>query len=447
MKTKYAKAASPVSKPRVNVVTLGCSKNIHDSEVLMGQLKGNQMDVVHEASNITADDIIVINTCGFIDNAKQESIDTILQYSALKEQGKINKLIVTGCLSERYKPELTQEIPAVDAFFGTNDLPDLLSSIGADYRHELLGERLLSTPSHFSYFKIAEGCNRPCSFCAIPIMRGKHVSKSIEDLVKEAKFLAAGGTKELILIAQDLTYYGLDIYGKRNLSDLMRHLSDVDGIEWIRLQYAYPSGFPMDILDAMNERSNICNYLDMPLQHISDPMLKSMRRGTTKQKQLDLVSAIRDKVPNIALRTTLICGYPGETEQDFNEMLEWVEDTRFDRLGCFTYSHEEKTHAHSLQDDVPEEVKESRVEQIMEVQQGISYEINQTKIGNTYKVLVDRVDGDYFIGRTEYDSPEVDNEVVLDAKKDYARIGDFVQVKVDRAEDFDLYGNIVTAKG
>ncbi|MGN0020474.1 MULTISPECIES: 30S ribosomal protein S12 methylthiotransferase RimO [Sphingobacterium] len=443
MRTKTRNAAPVVAKPRVNVVTLGCSKNIHDSEVLMGQLKGNQMDVVHEANNIQANDIVVINTCGFIDNAKQESIDTILQFSELKDQGKVNKVIVTGCLSERYKPELEAEIPNVDAFFGTNDLPDLLSTIGADYRHELLGERLLTTPSHFSYFKIAEGCNRPCSFCAIPLMRGKHVSKSIDDLVKEAKFLASNGTKELILIAQDLTYYGLDIYGKRNLSDLLRHLSDVNGIEWIRLQYAYPSGFPMDILDAMNERSNICNYLDMPLQHISDNMLTSMRRGTSKQKQIDLVNKIRDKVPDIALRTTLICGYPGETEQDFNEMLEWVEETRFDRLGCFTYSHEEKTHAHSLEDNVPEEVKQERVDQIMEVQQGISYDINQTKIGNTYKVLVDRVDGDYFIGRTEYDSPEVDNEVVLDAKTNYARIGDFVQVKVDRAEDFDLYGSIV----
>ena len=443
MRTKTRNAAPVVAKPRVNVVTLGCSKNIHDSEVLMGQLKGNQMDVVHEANNIQANDIVVINTCGFIDNAKQESIDTILQFSELKDQGKVNKVIVTGCLSERYKPELEAEIPNVDAFFGTNDLPDLLSTIGADYRHELLGERLLTTPSHFSYFKIAEGCNRPCSFCAIPLMRGKHVSKSIDDLVKEAKFLASNGTKELILIAQDLTYYGLDIYGKRNLSELLRHLSDVNGIEWIRLQYAYPSGFPMDILDAMNERSNICNYLDMPLQHISDNMLTSMRRGTSKQKQIDLVNKIRDKVPDIALRTTLICGYPGETEQDFNEMLEWVEETRFDRLGCFTYSHEEKTHAHSLEDNVPEEVKQERVDQIMEVQQGISYDINQTKIGNTYKVLVDRVDGDYFIGRTEYDSPEVDNEVVLDAKTNYARIGDFVQVKVDRAEDFDLYGSIV----
>src|SRR5690606_36832756 len=305
MRTKNRKVAPLVSKPRVNVVTLGCSKNIHDSEVLMGQLKGNQMEVVHEASNIQTNDIVVINTCGFIDNAKQESIDTILQYSALKEEGKINKVIVTGCLSERYKPELQSEISNVDAYFGTNDLPELLTTIGADYRHEVLGERLLTTASHFSYFKIAEGCNRPCSICAIPLMRGKHVSKSVEDLVKEAKFLASNGTKELILIAQDLTYYGLDIYGKRNLADLLRHLSDVDGIEWIRLQYAYPSGFPTDILDVMNERSNICNYLDMPLQHISDPMLKSMRCGTTIQKQVDLVKQIRDKVADIALRTTL----------------------------------------------------------------------------------------------------------------------------------------------
>lgn len=443
MRTKQSTVASTISKPRVNVITLGCSKNIHDSEVLMGQLKGNQIDVVHESNNIQANDIVVINTCGFIDNAKQESIDTILQFSALKDEGKVSKVVVTGCLSERYKPELEAEISSVDAFFGTNDLPDLLTSIGANYRHELLGERLLTTPSHYSYFKIAEGCNRPCSFCAIPLMRGKHVSKSIDDLVKEAKFLASNGTKELILIAQDLTYYGLDIYGKRNLSDLLRHLSDVDGIDWIRLQYAYPSGFPMDILDVMNERSNICNYLDMPLQHISDNMLKSMRRGTTKQKQIDLVNQIRDKVPDIALRTTLICGYPGETQQDFQEMLEWVEESRFDRLGCFTYSHEEKTHAYDLVDDVPEEVKEQRVEEIMEVQQGISYEINQTKIGQTFKVMVDRVDGDYFIGRTAYDSPEVDNEVVLDAKTNYARVGDFVNVLVDRAEDFDLYGSIV----
>lgn len=443
MRTKKASAVPSVKKPRVNVVTLGCSKNIHDSEVLMGQLRGNQMNVVHEAQNLLEDDIVVINTCGFIDNAKQESIDTILQYSSLKDAGKINKVIVTGCLSERYKPELQAEIPSVDAYFGTNDLQDLLSTIGADYRYELLGERLLTTPSHFSYFKIAEGCNRPCSFCAIPLMRGKHVSKSIDELVREARFLAKNGTKELILIAQDLTYYGLDIYGKRNLADLLRNLSDVEGIEWIRLQYAYPSGFPMDILDVMNERSNICNYLDMPLQHITDNMLKSMRRGINKQKTVDLVHAIRDKVPDIALRTTLICGYPGETVRDFEEMYQWVADTKFDRLGCFTYSHEEKTYAHSLVDDVPEEMKESRVEQIMELQQGISFDINQEKIGKTFKVLIDKIDGEYFVGRTEFDSPEVDNEVLVSAKAQYTTVGDFCEVRIDRAEDFDLYGMIV----
>lgn len=429
--------------PRVNVITLGCSKNTYDSEVLMGQLSGNKMQVVHEAGNVQSNDIVVINTCGFIDNAKQESIDTILQYSELKDQGKVGKVIVTGCLSERYTPELSAEITNIDAWFGTNDLPNLLTSVGADYKYELLGERLLTTPSHFAYFKIAEGCNRPCSFCAIPLMRGKHLSKPIEELVKEAKFLAKNGTKELILIAQDLTYYGLDLYNERKLADLMRHLSDVDGIEWIRLQYAYPSGFPMDILDVMNERSNICKYLDMPLQHISDPMLQSMRRGTTKQKTIDLVNKIRDKVPNIAMRTTLICGYPGETEDDFNQMKHWVEETRFDRLGCFTYSHEEKTHAYELVDDVPQDVKEQRVEEIMEVQQGISYELNQQKVGKAYKVLIDKIEGDYFVGRTEFDSPEVDNEVLIDAKSNYATPGSFVKAIVERAEDFDLYGTIV----
>ena len=442
MKTKISKEVSRV-KPRVNVITLGCSKNIHDSEVLMGQLRGNQMDVVHEDQQLNKDDIIVINTCGFIDNAKQESIDTILQYSEFKDQGKVGKVIVTGCLSERYKPELEAEIKNVDSFFGTNDLQNLLNSIGADYKHELVGERLLITPSHFSYFKIAEGCNRPCSFCAIPLMRGKHVSKPIEDLVKEAKYLAKNGTKELILIAQDLTYYGLDLYSKRNLADLLRKLSDVDGIEWIRLQYAYPSGFPMDILDVMNERSNICNYLDMPLQHISDTMLSSMRRGITRQKTIDLVNSIRNKVPDIALRTTLICGYPGETERDFEEMKEWVSESRFDRLGCFTYSHEEKTHAHLLNDDVPEEVKQQRVEDIMNIQQEISFNINQDKVGKHFKVLIDKKEGNYLIGRTEFDSPEVDNEVLIDARISYATPGTFVQVKIDRAEDFDLYGQIV----
>jgi len=442
MKTKSSKEVSKV-KPRVNVITLGCSKNIHDSEVLMGQLRGNQMAVVHEDQQLNKDDIIVINTCGFIDNAKQESIDTILQYSELKDQGKVGKVIVTGCLSERYKPELEAEIKNVDSFFGTNDLQNLLSSIGADYKHELVGERLLTTPSHFSYFKIAEGCNRPCSFCAIPLMRGKHISKPIDNLVKEAKYLAKNGTKELILIAQDLTYYGLDLYGKRNLADLLRKLSDVDGIEWIRLQYAYPSGFPMDILDVMNERNNICNYLDMPLQHISDTMLSSMRRGITRQKTIDLVNSIRNKVPDIALRTTLICGYPGETERDFEEMKEWVSKSRFDRLGCFTYSHEEKTHAHLLIDDVPEQIKQQRVEDIMNIQQEISFNINQDKVGKHFKVLIDKKEGNYLTGRTEFDSPEVDNEVLIDARISYATPGTFVQVKIDRAEDFDLYGQIV----
>ena len=440
MKTKIS-TMIPIVKPRINVITLGCSKNIHDSEVLMGQLRGNQMNVIHEAEDLDSNDIIVINTCGFIDNAKQESIDTILQYSQLKDEGRVGKVIVTGCLSERYKPELQAEISNVDSFFGTNDLQNLLTFIGADYKHELVGERLLTTPSHFSYFKIAEGCNRPCSFCAIPLMRGKHVSKPVEDLVREAKFLAKNGTKELILIAQDLTYYGLDLYSKRNLADLIRHLSDVEGIEWIRLQYAYPSGFPMDILDVMNERSNVCNYLDMPLQHITDNMLSSMRRGITRQKTVDLVNSIRDKVPGIALRTTLICGYPGETEHDFLEMKDWVEETRFERLGCFTYSHEEKTHAHQLNDDVPEEVKQERVDAIMGVQQYISYEKNQDKIGQTFKVLIDKKEGDFFIGRTEFDSPEVDNEVLLDANTDYATPGSFVNVKINRAEDFDLYGS------
>ena len=409
MKTKNIKSVE--SQPRINVVTLGCSKNIYDSEVLMGQLKGNAFDVVHEAEKVGKNDIVVINTCGFIDNAKQESIDTILQYSELKEQGKIGKVIVTGCLSERYKPELEAEITNVDSWFGTNDLQNLLRSVGANYKHELIGERMLTTPSHFAYFKIAEGCKN--------------------------------GTKELILIAQDLTYYGLDLYSKRNLDELLRRLSDVNGIEWIRLQYAYPSGFPMEILDAMNERENICKYLDMPLQHISDDMLKSMRRGITKQKTIDLVNQIRDKVPNIALRTTLITGYPGETEHDFEEMLQWVEETRFDRLGCFTYSHEEKTHAHSLVDDVPDEVKQERSDAIMEIQQGISLEKNQQKVGKVFKVLIDKKEEGHFVGRTEFDSPEVDNEVLIDANRDYATPGTFVQVKIDSAEDFDLYGQIV----
>jgi len=443
MNTKLVISKSAVKRPKINVITLGCSKNIYDSEVLMGQLRGNNLNVVHEADKMGKDDIVVINTCGFIDNAKQESIDTILQFSELKEAGKIGKVVVTGCLSERYKPELESEITNVDAFFGTNDLQNILHELGANYKHELIGERLLTTPSHFAYFKIAEGCNRPCSFCAIPLMRGKHLSKPMEELVNEAKILAKNGTKELILIAQDLTYYGLDLYGVRKLDELMRRLSDVPGIEWIRLQYAYPSGFPMEILDAMNERDNICKYLDMPLQHITDNMLKSMRRGTTKQKTIDLVNQIRDKVPNIAMRTTLICGYPGETEHDFEEMKAWVAETKFDRLGCFTYSHEEKTHAHTLIDDVADEIKQQRVDDIMEIQQGISFDINQEKVGKTFKVLVDKKEGDFFVGRTEFDSPEVDNEVLIDAETGYAANGSFVNVKINRAEDFDLYGTIV----
>lgn len=442
MKTRLEGGAD-IKKPRINVVTLGCSKNTHDSEVLMGQLKGNKIEVVHEDEDVREDDIVIINTCGFIDNAKQESIDTILEYSALKDQGKLQKVIVTGCLSERYKPELQQEIPNIDNYFGTNDLQELLQSVGADYKYELVGERLLTTPSHFSYFKIAEGCNRPCSFCAIPLMRGKHVSKPIEALVQEAKYLAKNGTKEVILIAQDLTYYGLDLYGKRNLSDLLKNLSDVEGIEWIRLQYAYPSGFPMDIIEVMKERSNICNYLDMPLQHISDNMLKSMRRGITKQKTIDLVNSIRDIIPEIALRTTLICGYPGETEKDFEELKEWVAETEFDRLGCFTYSHEENTHAFSLEDDVPGEVKDARVEDIMDIQQNISFEKNQQKVGKVFKVMIDKVEGDYYVGRTEFDSPEVDNEVLISRQDDYLALGRFADIKIDRAEDFDLYGSFV----
>lgn len=429
------------NKNKINIVTLGCSKNIVDSEVMLGQLRGNNFDVSHESEELDFSTVI-INTCGFIDNAKQESIDTILKYVDLKEKGDIEKVYVTGCLSARYKPDLEKEIPNVDAYFGTNELARLLKTIGADYKHELVGERLITTPSHYAYFKISEGCNRPCSFCAIPLMRGGHVSKSIEDLVKEAKHLAKNGTKELILIAQDLTYYGLDIYNERKLADLLRNLSDVEGIEWIRLQYAYPSQFPMDVLDVMNERSNICKYLDMPLQHITDNMLKSMRRGITKRRTIELVNEIRERVPGIAMRTTLISGYPGETEKDQEEVLKFVEEMRFDRLGVFTYSHEENTHAYTLVDDVPDEIKQERADEIMALQQDISMELNQERIGKTYKVLVDRIEKDYFIGRTEFDSPEVDNEVLIDAKDEYLRIGDFAEVNIYDATEFDLYGRI-----
>jgi ribosomal protein S12 methylthiotransferase len=434
MKTKTLR------KNKVNVVTLGCSKNLYDSEVLMGQLKANRFEVEHES---TKDDaaIVIINTCGFIDNAKQESIDTILRYVEAKETGDVEKVYVTGCLSERYKPELEKEIPEVDAWFGTRDLPRLLKTLKADYKHELVGERLITTPAHYAYFKISEGCDRPCSFCAIPLMRGNHVSIPMETLVEQAKKLAGNGTKELLLIAQDSTYYGLDLYKERRLAELMNRLADVDGIGWIRLHYAFPSGFPEDVLDVMRNRTNICNYLDMPLQHVSDRMLQSMRRGTTKVKTQQLVERIREKVPGIALRTTLITGYPGETEADHEEMLRWVEDTRFERLGVFTYSHEENTHAYALQDNVPQEVKQARAEAVMDVQQGISASLNQEKIGKTFQVLIDRKEGDYFIGRTEFDSPEVDNEVLVKADAStYLRIGDFAKIKIEKAEEFDLYG-------
>ncbi|OKL40996.1 30S ribosomal protein S12 methylthiotransferase RimO [Pontibacter flavimaris] len=431
-----------LKKDKVNVVTLGCSKNLVDSEVLMGQLRANEFEVAHESEDDDSN-IIIVNTCGFIDNAKQESIDTILRYADAKEAGQIDKLYVTGCLSQRYKDSLEQEIPQVDAYFGTLELPRLLKTLEADYKHELIGERLLTTPSHFAYFKIAEGCNRPCSFCAIPLMRGKHVDRPIEDLVREAKRLASMGTKELILIAQDLTYYGLQHYGERKLADLLRNLSDVEGIDWIRMQYAYPSQFPMEVFDVMNERENICKYLDMPLQHISDNMLKSMRRGIGKRRTIELVDQIRQRVPDIALRTTLIAGHPGETEQDFQELYDWVEETRFDRLGIFTYSHEDNTHSYTLEDNVPEEVKQERADAIMELQQGISVELNEEKIGNTYKVLFDRKESGYFVGRTQYDSPEVDNEVLVPADSNYVRLGDFANVKITDASDFDLYGEVV----
>ena len=436
MKTKTLK------KNKVNVVTLGCSKNVFDSEVLMAQLKANQFDVEHES--LTDDsEIVIINTCGFIESAKQESIDTIIRFAEAKAEGLVSKVYVTGCLSERYKGDLEKEIPEVDAYFGTRDLPRLLKTLKADYKHELVGERILTTPNHYAYLKIAEGCDRPCSFCAIPIMRGKHVSTPIEELVKNTKTLVAGGVKEVMLIAQDLTYYGLDLYKKRALSDLLKQLSDIDGLDWIRLHYAFPAGFPMDVLDVMNERSNICNYLDMPLQHGSTKILQAMRRGTTREKTEELVQSIRDKVPGIALRTTLISGYPGETEADFQEMYDWVERSRFDRLGIFTYSHEDNTHAFEFNDDVPQKVKQERADIIMELQSGISHELNQLKVGQTFKTLIDRAEGNYFIGRTEFDSPEVDNEVLLNKSKDYVRIGDFVDVKIDSADHFDLFGTVV----
>jgi ribosomal protein S12 methylthiotransferase len=433
MRTKSLK------KNKINVVTLGCSKNVYDSEILMGQLKASGKAVAHEEEG----NIVVINTCGFINNAKEESINTILEFMQKKEEGEVDKVFVTGCLSERYKPELLKEIPNVDQYFGTTELPALLKALGADYKHELIGERLTTTPKNYAYLKIAEGCDRPCSFCAIPLMRGKHKSTPINELVIEAEKLAAKGVKELILIAQDLTYYGLDIYKKRNLAELLEALVKVEGIEWIRLHYAFPTGFPMDVLEVMNREPKICNYLDIPLQHISDDILKSMRRGTTKEKTTQLINDFRAAVPNITLRTTLIVGYPGETEADFQLLKSWVKAMRFERLGCFTYSHEENTHAYNLEDDVPEEVKQERANAIMELQSQISWELNQAKIGQTFKVVIDRKEGNYFVGRTEFDSPDVDNEVLIDASKTYLKTGEFTTVKIIDAADFDLFGEVV----
>lgn len=426
-------------KKKINVITLGCSKNVYDSEVLMGHLKANGKEVVHEQSG----EIVVINTCGFIDNAKEESVDTILDYVQRKEDGLVEKVFVTGCLSERYKPDLIEQIPNVDQYFGTRELPLLLKALGADYKHELVGERLTTTPRHYAYLKIAEGCDRPCSFCAIPLMRGGNVSRPIEDLVTEATKLAKNGTKELILIAQDLTYYGLDIYKKRELATLLKELVKIEGIEWIRLHYAFPAGFPEDVLDVIREEPKVCNYIDIPLQHISTKLLKSMRRGTTHEKTNALLDAMRTKVPDMAIRTTLICGYPGETEEDFQEMKAWVQEQKFDRLGCFTYSHEENTHAYNLEDDVPEEVKQQRVEEIMEIQSQISYDLNQEKIGKQFRVMIDRKEGENFIGRTEYDSPDVDNEVLISAIDTYLPVGDFVNVEIIEAYEFDLIGKVI----
>ena len=433
MRTKTLK------KNKINVITLGCSKNVYDSEVLMGQLKASGKEVVHEEEG----NVVVINTCGFINNAKEESVNTILDYMKKKEDGEVDKVFVTGCLSERYKPDLQKEIPNVDQYFGTTELPQLLKALGADYKHELIGERLTTTPKNYAYLKIAEGCDRPCSFCAIPLMRGKHKSTPIENLVIEAEKLAANGVKELILIAQDLTYYGLDIYKKRNLAELLEALVKVEGIEWIRLHYAFPTGFPMDVLEVMKREPKICNYLDIPLQHISDKILKSMRRGTTQEKTTKLLKEFRAAVPEMTIRTTLIVGYPGETEEDYQTLKAWVETMRFERLGCFTYSHEENTHAFNLEDDVPEDVKLARANEIMEIQSQISWELNQAKIGEIFKVVIDRKEGEYFVGRTEFDSPDVDNEVLIEASKTYLKTGEFATVKVTEAADFDLYAEVI----
>ncbi len=435
MKTKTLK------RDKVNIITLGCSKNMVDSEVLSGQLNANGIKVMHENTKLDHN-IVVVNTCGFIDKAKEESVNTILEQVELKRDGKLDKVYVTGCLSERYRNDLKSEIPEVDAWFGTMELPLILKQFNADYKQELVGERMLATPKHYAYLKISEGCNRTCSFCAIPLMRGGHISKTIEEVVAEAKKLVSMGVKEVMLIAQELTYYGLDIYKKRALSELLKHLSDVPGLHWIRLHYAYPSKFPLDILDVMRERENICNYLDMPLQHISGNMLKAMKRQMETQEIYDLVDAIRDKVPGICLRSTLIAGFPGETRNDVEQLKEFLEKVRLDRVGIFTYSHEENTSAHELEDNIPAEEKEARAQEVMEVQQEISYEKNQEKVGNTYKVLVDKLEAGRYLGRTEFDSVEVDNEVIINTE-DELPIGDFVNVKITKAYDYDLEGEIV----
>ena len=429
-----------MKSPKVGFVSLGCPKALVDSERILTQLKTEGYDV---ASDYDGADLVVVNTCGFIDNAKAESVNMILEYAEKKKQGLVDKVFVTGCLSERYKPDLQKEIPNVDQYFGTTELPALLKALGADYKHELLGERLTTTPKNYAYLKIAEGCDRPCSFCAIPLMRGKHVSQTIEKLVKESEGLAKNGVKELILIAQDLTYYGLDIYGRRNLGELLEALVKIEGIEWIRLHYAFPTGFPMDVLQIMKREPKICNYIDIPLQHISDSILKSMRRGTTREKTTKLLKDFREAVPGIAIRTTLIVGYPGETQEDFEILKDFVQEMKFDRMGCFAYSHEENTHAYLLEDDVPDEVKKARAEEIMELQSQISWDLNQEKVGQTFKCIIDRKEGMHFVGRTEFDSPDVDNEVLIDANSGYPANGSFVNVKIDRAEDFDLYGQIV----
>jgi len=429
------------AKEKINIVTLGCAKNLVDSEVLMTQLKGNKKDVFHQREDINPD-IVIINTCGFIDKAKQESIDTILKHAKEKEDGIIKKLYVTGCLSERYKDDLKTDIPEVDGFYGTRDLPELLKNFEAKYRNELLGDRIITTDSHYAYLKISEGCDRPCSFCAIPLMRGRHISKPIDQIILEAKNLVRNGVREIMLIAQDSTYYGIDIYKKRAMSELLKKLSDVEGLDWIRIHYAYPAGFPMDIIEVMRERDNICNYLDIPLQHGSTNMLKVMKRGITREKTDELIKNIRDINPEIALRTTLIAGHPGETERDFQEMYDFVERSQFDRLGIFTYSHEEGTSAHKLEDDVPEQVKRSRSNKIMALQQKISTEKNKNKVGKTVKVLVDRVDANNYYGRTEQDSPEVDNEVIIPSKEMHLRVGDFYDVKITDSKEYDLIGKV-----